>query len=167
MLNGSEYDNVNNDFDVNTSRFEEAALASNRGARVHPLGFIDGFQNQRKIRITYDRTKDTLLGAVGAIPLGITLPRNAVIKKGWIDCPIPPTSGGSATLAIHLVGANDVLSALAIASFTGIIDCIQTGLATNMIKLAAPKELTLTVAVDTLVTGLFHVYLEYDISDPA
>ena len=167
MLDGTEFDNVNNDFDVNTSRFEETARASNRGARVHPLGFIDGFQTQRKIRITYDRTKDLLLGAVGAIPLGITLPRNAVIKKAWVDCPIPPTSGGSATLALHLVGANDILSALAIASFTGIFDCIQTGLSTNMIKLTAPKELILTVAVDTLLTGKFHVFMEYDISDPA
>lgn len=153
--------------ELNTSRLEETNEAANDGKAMHPKGFLDGFQTQRKIRVTYDRVTDALEGAIGEIPLGITLPRNAVIKKGWIAVVIAPTAAGSATLALKLVGANDVLSALAKASFINQIDCVEDGAAANMLKLSDPKELILTVAVSPLDTGKFHVYLEYDISDPA
>jgi hypothetical protein len=167
MLTGEETGQQNAAFETHTARMEESIAANQAGARVTPLGFIDGYQTQRKIRITYDRTKDELEGAIGDIGLGIQLPRNAVIKKGWIDVVIPPTAAGSATLALKLVGASDVLAPLAKGSFAGQIDCVQDGAAANMLKLSDPKELTLTVAVSPLDTGKFHVYLEYDISDPA
>jgi hypothetical protein len=152
------------DLRLNTSRLEEAGEASDAGKRVHPDGFVDGKQVQRKIRATYDFAVDG--GVIGDIGLGVTIPRNAVIKKGWIDVVTDLTSGGAATIALNLASAGDVLAALAVASWTGQIDCIQTGLATNMIKLADPKEITATIAAADLTAGKFHVYIEYDISDP-
>lgn len=152
-------------FELNTSRLEEVNEASDAGKRVHPKGFIDGFQTQRKIRATYDF--DELGGAIGDIGLGITLPKNALIKKGWIDVITDPTSAGAATLGLKLKTSEDVLANTAKASFTGFLDCIQDGAATNMIKLDADYELTLEVGIAALDAGKFHVFLEYDVSDPA
>lgn len=154
----------NGNFELNTSRLEETNEAANSGKAIHSHGFIDGFQVQRKIRATYDFAKHG--GALGDIGLGIIIPRNAVIKKGWIDVLVPPTSGGSATVALKLQSAADVLAATAIASVTGRLDTKQTGTAATMIKTTDDAELKVTVAVDTLLTGKFIVYLDYDISDP-
>lgn len=156
---------VDGDFSLNTSRIEEASDASQGGERIHPKGFKDGLQVQRLARATYNFPDDG--GVVGAIGLGVTIPKGSVIEKAWIVNVTAPTSGGSATLAINIASAGDILAALAVASFTGLLAGIPVGTTATMIQMTVEKEIVLTVAVADLTAGKFHVYVNYSVNDSA
>lgn len=113
-------------------------------------------------------------GAQGAINLlsdltdatsTIAIPDNAIITRVLIDSITDPTSGGSATVAIDSEGAGDLLAALAIASFTGLVDGIPVNSAATSVKMTAARTLTATVATADLTAGIFNVFVEYVVSD--
>lgn len=98
-------------------------------------------------------------GAVGNISLDLKLPDNAIVYDGLIDVIEAPTSGGSATVAVTIEGAADLLAATAISAVTGQLDTVPDGTAANAVKLTADRMLTVTVATATLTAGKFHIYL--------
>ena len=106
-------------------------------------------------RVTYDFADYG--GAVGLITLPLELPDGAIVTRGVVDVVTAPTSGGSATIALGLNAANDLLTATAIASFTGQIELLDDAL----VKLTADRKVTATVAVAALTGGVFNIYLDY------
>lgn len=125
----------------------------------------DGLHAYRVARATYDRAVDG--GAQGAIPLGVTLPDNAVITRAYFDIITGMTSsGGTGTIAITTEGSGDVLAAVdADTLSTGLTEGIQTGTVGNMIKMTAAREITATIAAEDLTAGKFVVFIEYVVSD--
>ncbi|NEQ52171.1 MAG: hypothetical protein F6K11_18860 [Leptolyngbya sp. SIO3F4] len=115
------------------------------------------------VKATYDFAQHG--GDVGDIALDLKLPNNAIVYQGLIDVVTDPTSGGSATVALKIEGAADLLSATAIASVTGLLDTTPDGTATNAVKTTAERTLTVTVATAALTAGKFHVYLVYFLSE--
>lgn len=100
--------------------------------------------------------------------LGITLPDNALVVGGFLDIIETFTSAAdSATVAISIQTANDILSAVAISSGTSldagrkaIIPKVNTPESTS-IKLTANREVTASVAVQVLTAGKANIYLYY------
>ncbi len=123
-------------------------------------------EGKKQIKIfEYDFAKEG--GAVGDITLrGGQIPKGAVVHEGKLLGITLPTSGGSPTVALKLVGAADVLAATAIANLDDgdIVDCAAVG--TTPILLAANASLVATVAVAAMTAGKFRVALEfYQIDD--
>ena len=113
----------------------------------------------------YDFSEDG--GAVGDILLGDKIiPKNAVIIGGLIDVKTAPDSGGSATIALKVKDAGDVLAATAITSLgAGLHDVVPDFTASNMIKTTAASQLTMTVGTAALTAGRFIVKLFYIVTE--
>lgn len=135
------------------------------------LATTDGLQRLHLARATYDFAVDG--GAISAIGLGITLPDNAVICGGFIDVATTCISATDAgTMAISVLSANDIVSAIAIsdvsnpwdAGLQAIVPKANTPESTG-IKLTAAKEVTATIAVEAFTAGKFTVNLFYTVGD--
>lgn len=114
------------------------------------------------MQVEYDFAKEG--GAVGDIDLlrGHRLPAGAVVTSGVIDIQTAFTSGGSATVALKLKTAADVLAATAVGSMgAGLKDTVPDGTAAKMIKTTAAANLVMTVAVAALTAGKAVICLEY------
>ncbi len=120
---------------------------------------------------------------------GVYLPDNAVITKMWWDVITTFTSAGdTATIAIHALGAGDLLAAVAIETSGDVLNAgLHHGLpgspilgaeashdtsielaalmAASYIKLTAEKEIIFTVAVQALTAGKLVAFVEYTVSD--
>ena len=114
-------------------------------------------------KVTYDFAVHG--GAVGNIELDCTVPENAVIVDGIVDVLTNPTSGGSATVALKVEGAADLLGATAIASVTGLVDTVPDGTAANAIKTTADRVVTVTVGTAALTAGKMNIFFRYFISE--
>lgn len=113
----------------------------------------------------YDFAKDG--GAVGDITLrGGDIPANAIVDFGLVDVVTAVTSDGSATCALKLVDAADVLAATGKASFTlnATLATKQLKSAATAIKTTARKVPVMTVAVAALTAGKIRLVLEYTVS---
>ncbi len=126
-----------------------------------------GLENKKGvIYAEYDFSKEG--GAVGDITLrGGVLPKGAIVTSGIIHVPTALTSGGSATIALKVVGTADVLAATAVASFSedALLDVVPDGEASNMVLCAANAAVVATVAVAVLTAGQFVVALEYVVTE--
>ena len=96
---------------------------------------------------------------VGAHPMAVSIPDNAIVISGHVDVIAAVTSGGSATVAVHLVGANDLLTATAVASLGLAAQVPMAAVKTTPIKLAAEKAVTVTVGTAALTAGKFDGYI--------
>ena len=159
-----------------------------RGVRVKK----DGLTVAKIAVATFDSAVNDSAGAsnktVAAHGLGVYLPDNAIITRSWIDVITTFTSATSdqATIALSVIAANDLSSAVAISDGRNMFDiglhqCIPgsynvTGdavaevamaalLAASFIKLTAEKELTATIAVEAITAGKLILYVEYVLSD--
>ena len=121
----------------------------------------------RTAKFEYDFAKEG--GAVGAITCrGHKLPAGAIVRGGCVDVITAVTSAGSATVALHLVGAADVLTAtakadLSLAALIVVVPVFQT--AATWIRTVATTELVATVAVAALTAGKIQITLDYTIRD--
>jgi len=95
---------------------------------------------------------------VAAHPLAVTIPDNAIVIDGHVDVISAVTSDGSATVAIHLVNANDLLAATAKASL-GAKAQLPMAVDTTPIKLEAAKAVTVTVGTAALTAGKINGYI--------
>jgi len=104
-------------------------------------------------------------GAIGAIEIadGFLLP-GEYIKQAYVEEVVGdnPTSGGSATIALHVSQANDVLTATAYdnAVFTGTFGaCTPVDTAASFVKNTGTTalDLTLTIAGAALTGGSFYI----------
>jgi len=96
---------------------------------------------------------------VAAHPLAVTIPDNAIVIGGSIDCIAAVTSDGNATVAISLVAANDLLTATGKASLTLAAQLPLAAVIAAPIKLAAAKPVTVTVGTAALTAGKINGYI--------
>lgn len=96
---------------------------------------------------------------VAAHPLAVTIPDNAIVIGGSIDCIAAVTSDGSATVAIHLVNANDLLTATGKASLAIKAQLPLAAVISQPIKLEAAKAVTVTVGTAALTAGKINGYI--------
>lgn len=133
---------------------------------------LDGLGFLRVARATYDFAEHG--GAISAINLGVTLPDNAVIVGGFVDVVTTCTTAGAdaGTMALHVQGANDIVSAIAVsnaanpwdAGLHAIVPKANTPESTG-IKLTAARAITATIATQAFTAGKFNLFLYYLVGD--
>ena len=96
---------------------------------------------------------------VGAHPLAVKIPDNAIVIMGFVDVIAAVTSNGDATVAIHLVDANDLLTATGKANLALAAQLPMAAVITTPIKLAAEKAVTVTVGTAALTAGKLDGYI--------
>lgn len=128
-------------------------------------------------------------GEVGSIPLRVTVPAGAVVVNSLLHVLTAPTSGGSATIAISLESAGDILAATAFdaAPFDGTFGlglaryrptvvqdeiepnpwALDESSAAAFVATTAERQLTLTIATAALTAGKINVFLNYVVNAAA
>lgn len=151
-----------------------------------------------KTALTAGSAADVYLqrNSFGAIKTGLVIPTGAIVTEVFTDvittCKSWDGAWGAgnedkATLALHLLSANDVLSAVAIEAAGNVLDAGQHGTligspalgsdastldsgtavlfaaekAATLLKMTSDAELTATVAVDPISQGKIEIFVEY------
>ena len=96
---------------------------------------------------------------MGAHPMAVSVPDNAIVISGHVDVITAVTSDGSATVAIHLANANDLLTATVLTGLTEGKQLPMAAVKTAPIKLTAEKAVTVTVGTAALTAGKFDGYI--------
>lgn len=146
---------------------------SDNFAALGALDSVYGNGLRRTARAVFDTGADDSSGnsnkGVAAHGTGVFVPANAIIVGGVVDVNTTFTDGASdsATIAISVKSANDIISAVSIATGTSwdkglraIVPKNNTPEATG-IKLAEAKEITVTVGGVALTAGKMNIYLDY------
>lgn len=127
---------------------------------------------QRCARFVFDASGNTGNRTVATHVLdGESLPLNAVITRVFYDVPTTFTSAAdTATIALSIQGAGDVVSAIAIGDGTnpwdaGVHISVVIETAATMVKLTAIRQPTAAVAVQALTAGKLVLYVEYFLSE--
>lgn len=128
-----------------------ASLASLTGLHITPFVF-DTAANDNAEEPASNKT-------VAAHPLDVTIPDNAIVILGFVDVIEAVTSDDSATVAIHLVNANDLLTATAKASLATKAQLPMAAVIAQPIKLEAEKAVTVTVGTAALTAGKINGYI--------
>ena len=120
----------------------------------------------RWAKVEYDFATDG--GAVdpSGINLGVTIPNNAIVLSGVVEKLTGFASSGSATVALKVEGANDVITATAFdnAQFTAGI-APAAALAGTQFKTTDARAVTLTIAGAALTAGKYNFHIEYLIGE--
>jgi hypothetical protein len=120
------------------------------------------------VRATYDFSQQG--GAISTIALSggaLPIPAGAVIIGGYVDVTTPLTSGGAATIAAQVEAANDILTAVAVASWTAgrknILPSQTTGAltASTAVKTTAARDISIVIAAVALTAGVCDIVLFY------
>jgi hypothetical protein len=120
----------------------------------------DGLEAGGRFNFLFDFAKHG--GAVATILVGPKLiPPETIITSGMIRVVTACTSGGSATVALHLSSSEDILGATAVASLTldALLDSVPVGTAATSILCTAATQLSVVVAVAALTAGKIAVSL--------
>lgn len=134
----------------------------------------DGLGVERVARFTFNPTATAGDRTIAAHGTGVTLPINAVVIGGFYEVNTAFTSAGgnAGTVAISVVGANDIKAATAVSDVTfgttglkAIVPKSNTPEGTG-IKCAAAKEIVCTVAGQALTAGKLTGFIKYVISAP-
>jgi hypothetical protein len=118
------------------------------------------------VRGKYDFAVDGGAISTIAITAGLPIPNGSVIVGGYIDVITQLTSGGAATIACQVEAANDILTAVAVASWTtgrfNILPAAATGAltASTYRKLTADRNISIVIAAFALTAGVFNVVLK-------
>jgi hypothetical protein len=132
-------------------------------------GASDGLGSLMVARATFDPSANTAQRAVAAHDLGVTIPDNALVVGGFIEVLTTFTSANdSATIAISVNSANDIVTATAISAGGNIWDAGKQAIVPKAntpestgIKLTAARAITATVAVQALTAGKATIWLYY------
>lgn len=100
-------------------------------------------------------------GAISTIGLSgkTIIPSGAVIQGGYVDVTVALTSTGAATIAAQINAANDLLTAVAVASWTtglkNVLPAPTTGAltASTAIKTTAARDISVVIAAVALTAG--------------
>jgi len=150
---------------------------------------MNDFLTKRIVKVVFDTAANDNSGVANttqaAHPSGVFIPDNAIITNAFYEVNTTFTSAAdTATIAIHVEGANDLVSALAINDGTNIWDAGLHGtLATApalgvdaahdtavevialyaaiMVKTDGVEDVTFTVGTQALATGKLTLYIEY------
>ena len=96
---------------------------------------------------------------MGAHPMAVSVPDNAIVISGHVDVITAVTSEGAATVAIGLVSGVDLLAATAKTSLGLAAQVPMAAVKTAPIKLAAERAVTVTVGTAALTAGKFDGYI--------
>lgn len=103
--------------------------------------------------------------AQGTVNLGVSLPKDAVVTRSWLEVTTSFTSGGAATVALGIAtdDATGILGATAMAGLAaGFVEGVQDGTAANFsTKTTAERELIATIATADLTAGKLNLFVEY------
>lgn len=118
------------------------------------------------------RTVFTATGGkvAGAYALDLVIPKGAVVKRAWYKTLTTFTSAtDAATIALKIVGANDVVSAIAISDVSNPWDAggpkagiPVTQTLSSWLTTTADSAVTATVAVEDLTAGKLVVFVEWE-----
>jgi hypothetical protein len=116
------------------------------------------------VRGRYDFAVDG--GAVGTIAITAEkIPANAIILGGLVEVDTAVTSGGSATVAVQVEGAGDIVAAAAVSgapwSTTGRKSVVPAFTGATTVKTTAARDISIVVAAAALTAGVVDVYLAY------
>lgn len=138
---------------------------SDNFAALGPVDAFDGLWIRRTARCTYDLAV-AANRTVAAHPMAVTLPANAIVVGGVAEVITAVTGEASATLAVHIQTANDIIAAAAVSGAPwstqgrkAIVPKCNTP--ESGIKLTAAGAVTFTVGTAALLTGKVVVYLDY------
>lgn len=133
------------------------------------MPIIEGTSTLKSAVGEYDFAVDG--GAIGAItlrgsgPLGNQIPSGSVIVSGYIEIDTLFTTGTSATMAISIEGANDVVSATIVSgapySTTGRKSIVPAGTGATSLKTTAARSIVATIATGTVTAGKGRVVVFY------
>jgi hypothetical protein len=117
------------------------------------------------VRGKYDFAVDAGAQSTIAITSGTPIPSGSVILGGYVDVITACTSGGAATIACQVEVANDILTAVAVASWTtgrkNVLPSPTTGAltASTAVKTTAARNISIVIAAADLTAGVFNVVL--------
>jgi hypothetical protein len=126
-------------------------------------GFPEG-TGTKWMRGRYDFAVDG--GAVSTITISDeNIPANAIILGGVVEVDVAVTSGGSATLAIQVEAANDIVNAAAVSgapwSTTGRKSVIPVFTGATTVKTTVARPIQVVIATAALTAGVVDVLLAY------
>lgn len=133
-----------------------------------PVGADVGLGSLRVARFVFDASI-AANQSIAAHGTGVTLPANAIVVGGFFDVNTLFTSNGAnaGTIAISVETANDIQAAAAVSGVPystigrkAIVPKANTPESTS-VKTTVAREITCTVAVQTLLTGKLTGYLYY------
>jgi hypothetical protein len=154
-----------------------------------PAGKYQGNQVAQIAVATFNPSANTGERTVAAHGLGVSIPTKAIITKVWYDVVTTFTSAAdTATVALHVQAADDLLAAVAIGAAGDVLDAgshagligypnlgadaahdsqveVAALFAATHLKMTAEREITATVAVQALTAGKMNIFVEYVISD--
>ena len=116
------------------------------------------------IRGRYDFAVDGGATSTIAITSGTPIPSGSTIVGGYVDV-LTPLAGATATIACQVEAANDVLSAVAVASWTAglknVLPAPTSGAltASTAIRTTADRNISIVIATAALTAGKFDVVL--------
>jgi len=125
---------------------------------------VESSQASRAPIAIFEYDFDVHAGAQGAIVIGMgRIPAGSIILDGIIWVVTAPTSGGSATVAISALGANDLLTATAIAtlSLNSFHDIVPVCTAATVLRATTNIGCTFTIATADLTAGKIAVAIRY------
>lgn len=117
------------------------------------------------IRGKYDFAVDGGAVSTIAITSGTPIPSGSVVIGGYVDVITQLTSGGAATIACQVEGANDILTAVAVASWTtgrkNVLPSPTTGAltASTAVKTTADRNISIVIGAFALTAGVANVVL--------
>lgn len=119
-------------------------------------------------KCVFDPSATTADRTIAAHGCGLTFPAKAIIVGAWYKVLTTFTSATDAgTIAISIVAANDVVSAVAISTGTTWdastpVECIpKIETTSTWLTTTVPAEVTFTVASEALTAGKMVVWFEY------
>lgn len=163
-----------NSFGASLSSNNDAQFSLNRaqpGAmQKYQLGTLVVKHQVRVLKAIFDISKSS--GQIGTFNLlgedgqPVVIPNKAVIVGCIIDVQTPATTSASGTIALGTGQAgNDIKTATAAASYTGLVACVPIGTAATSIKITADRTMTYTIATGAITNGKFTVNVQYIIGE--
>ncbi len=159
--------------------FQVGALAADAIGRQ---AVEDGYLYEAKLRVATDNalnagrvakyTYDFAVqgGAIAALPLtGSALPAKALVYGGFMEMITALTSGGAASAALSVEGANDLVVATLVSgapwSTQGRKAIIPVFTAATIVKTTVARTPALTPSGFVLTAGKFNLFLFYTVAD--
>lgn len=162
---GHDHDGTDSAALSTTDLTDVTATAAEVNINDVSLARADGLGGMFVYSATFDATVEANR-TVGAHALGVSVPANMLIVGGCVDVLKTFTTAGedAGTIAIKVVGANDIVSAVAVSDTgnpwdQGRHDIIPDGTGSSFVKTTAASAITATVATQALTAGTFVVHL--------
>jgi len=127
---------------------------------------VDGHQMRRVARATYNVAASATMGDIGDHASGVILPDNAVVTRAWIDTITALDSAADgASISVTAESAADVCAVTVEANVSGFFDCLTDTSTGLYFKTTEGRDITFTIADESLTTGKIVLFLEYVVSE--